>query len=413
MKVAVLKETFPSERRVALVPAMVSGLVKTGFEIHVEKDAGAEAGFPDQEYADKGAQVGADRESLWDADLILQVRASGANLDRAADEASKLKKGAVIIAMCDPLGEPAATQKYAEAGATLFSLELIPRITRAQSMDVLSSMATVAGYKAVLHAAEALPKMFPMMMTAAGTLSPARVFIVGAGVAGLQAIATAKRLGAIVSAYDVRPAVKEQCESLGAKFVEMELDTGSAEDKGGYAQVMDEAFYKKQREMMLRVVAENDVVITTAAIPGKKAPILVTKEMVAGMAAGSVIVDLAAERGGNCELTQPGQTVIENGVTILGPTNLASETPFHASQMFAKNITTLLAQMVKEGGWNFDMEDQVIAETMVTHQGQVVNPRVCEILGIEAPKVESTVEQPPQEEKPKGDDPNTYKLSSD
>ena len=413
MKVAVLKETFPGENRVALVPSVVAGLIKSGFEVLIEKEAGAAAGFLDAEYTGKGAQV-VDRSDLFDADVLLGVRAGGANPDRYAEDIGQLKDGQVVIAMCDPLGCPEDARPYAEAGTSLFSLELIPRITRAQSMDVLSSMATVAGYKAVLQAAEALPKMFPMMMTAAGTLKPARVFIVGAGVAGLQAIATAKRLGAVVLAYDVRPVVKEQCESLGAKFVELELETEKSEDSGGYAQEMDEAFYTKQREMMNRVIADSDVVITTAAVPGKKAPILVTAEMVEGMASGSVVVDLAAERGGNCELTEPGKTVVKKGVKILGPTNLASETPCHASQMFAKNITTFLAQMVKEGKICFDMDDEVIAETMVTRGGNVVHPRVCEALGIETPATESVEEATPDHliGQPEADD-DTYGLSSD
>jgi NAD(P) transhydrogenase subunit alpha len=251
-------------------------------------------------------------------------------------------------------------------------------------MDVLSSMATIAGYKGVLLAAEALPKMFPMFMTAAGTIKAAKVFVVGVGVAGLQAIATARRLGAVVSAYDIRPAVKEQVESLGAKFVEMDLEAGSSEDKGGYAKAMDEEFYRKQRELMAKVVAENDVVITTAAVPGKKAPILVTGEMVAGMSAGSVIVDLAAERGGNCELSKPGETVVEKGVTILGPLNLPSTVPFHASQMYAKNITTLLLHLVKDGKLELNTEDEIIREMMVTNSGEVVHARVRELLGLPA-----------------------------
>jgi NAD(P) transhydrogenase subunit alpha len=261
-------------------------------------------------------------------------------------------------------------------------MELMPRITRAQSMDVLSSMATVAGYKAVLLAAGTLPRMFPMLMTAAGTVAPAKVFVVGAGVAGLQAIATARRLGAKVEAYDVRPAVKEQIQSLGAKFVELPLEAAAAEDKGGYATAQDESFYRRQREMMLKVVAASDVVITTAAIPGKKAPVLVTDEMVRGMAPGSVIVDLAAERGGNCELTQPDRTVVAHGVTILGPTNLASSVPYHASQMYSKNIITFFQHLAgKDGVLKTDPEDEIVRETLVTHGGQVVHERVKEIIG--------------------------------
>ncbi len=382
----------------ALVPSLVPALVKAGLEVVVEPQAGQAAGFTDQEYLDKGAKIADSRDEVFSADIVLQVRAAGANPELAAQDQSRMKAGQAVIAAADPLGCPQAAQDFAQSGATLFALELLPRITRAQSMDILSSMATVAGYHAVLMAAKALPKMFPMMMTAAGTVAPAKVFIVGAGVAGLQAIATAKRLGGVVSAYDIRPAVKEQCESLGAKFVEMELDTAAAEDKGGYAQAMDEDFYKKQREMMNRVVAEQDVVITTAAVPGRKAPILLTTEMVEGMAPGSVVVDLAAERGGNCELTKPGETVIHNGVTILGPANLPAEVAYHASQMYAKNITTFLLHLLDEGKINFDMEDEVIADTLITRGGNVVHPRVCEALGIEAPVAEKVVEETVEED---------------
>ena len=381
-----------------MVPSLVPALVKAGLEVVVEPQAGQAAGFTDQEYLDKGAKIADSRDEVFSADIVLQVRAAGANPELAAQDQSRMKAGQAVIAAADPLGCPQAAQDFAQSGATLFALELLPRITRAQSMDILSSMATVAGYHAVLMAAKALPKMFPMMMTAAGTVAPAKVFIVGAGVAGLQAIATAKRLGGVVSAYDIRPAVKEQCESLGAKFVEMELDTAAAEDKGGYAQAMDEDFYKKQREMMNRVVAEQDVVITTAAVPGRKAPILLTTEMVEGMAPGSVVVDLAAERGGNCELTKPGETVIHNGVTILGPANLPAEVAYHASQMYAKNITTFLLHLLDEGKINFDMEDEVIADTLITRGGNVVHPRVCEALGIEAPVAEKVVEETVEED---------------
>jgi NAD(P) transhydrogenase subunit alpha len=390
MIVAVAKETFPGENRVALVPSAVGALVKAGLEVLIESGSGSSAGFPDPRYVDKGAKIVASRDEVFAADVVLQVRAAGANPQKAADDQGRLRPGQVVIGMSDPLGEPKTAEQFAAGGGMLFALELLPRITRAQSMDVLSSMATVAGYRAVLLAAEALPKMFPMMMTAAGTVSPARVFIVGAGVAGLQAIATAKRLGGRVTAYDVRPAVREQCESLGAKFLELELDTAAAEDKGGYAQQMDEDFYRRQREMMLQVVAEQDVVITTAAVPGKKAPILITAEMVAGMAPGSVIVDLAAERGGNCELTRPGETVVKDAVTILGPANLPSEVPYHASQMYAKNITTFLLHLIEEGRLKeLDLEDEIVSDTLITRDGKVVHPRVCELLGIEAPAAEA------------------------
>ncbi len=299
-----------------------------------------------------------------------------------------MKAGQIVVGMLDPLWRPEACRELAEQGVAAFSLELMPRITRAQSMDVLSSMATISGYKAVLLAAEALPRMFPMLMTAAGTVTPARVFVVGAGVAGLQAIATARRLGAVVHGYDVRPAVREQVESLGGKFVELPLETAQAEGTGGYAKAMDEAFYRRQREMMAKVVAESDVVITTAAVPGKKSPVLVTAEMVRGMGPGSVIVDLAAERGGNCELSQPDQTVVEGGVSILGPTNLPATIPYHASQLYSKNVVTFLSHLVKDGQLAFDIEDEISRETLVTRDGQVVNDRVRAALGMESPPSE-------------------------
>jgi NAD(P) transhydrogenase subunit alpha len=290
-----------------------------------------------------------------------------------------MRSGQTVIGACEPLTELDAATEVAKTGATLFSMEMMPRITRAQSMDILSSMATIAGYKAVLLAADALPKMFPMMMTAAGTLAAARVFVVGAGVAGLQAIASARRLGAVVHAYDVRPAVREQVESLGGKFVELELDTDSAEDAGGYAKELGEDFYTKQREMMLEVVADSDVVITTAAIPGKKAPILVTREMVEGMQRGSVIVDLAAERGGNCELTVPGERVEHDGVTILGPLNIPSDVPYHASQMYSKNVTTFLLHLIDDDELVIDPDDEITKGTLITRDGSVVHPRVLEL----------------------------------
>jgi NAD(P) transhydrogenase subunit alpha len=285
-----------------------------------------------------------------------------------------------VIGTTDSLNDPALSTELAKTGATVFSLELVPRITRAQSMDVLSSMATIAGYKAVLLAAEILPRFFPMFMTAAGTIAPARVFIVGVGVAGLQAIATAKRLGAVVSAYDIRPAVKDQVKSVGAKFVEFDLQTAEAEDKGGYAKAMGEEFYRKQREMMGNVVKEQDVVVTTAAVPGKKAPILVTTEMVKLMNPGSVIVDLAAERGGNCECTKPGETVVVNGVTVMGPFNLPSTVPYHASQMFSKNLLSFFQNMVKGGKIELNLEDEIIRDTMITKGGEVVSPRIKELM---------------------------------
>ncbi len=385
MIVAAVTESFPGERRVALIPASVATLVKAGWQVRIEAGAGRGAGFPDQQYADKGAQIVSRVEAL-SADCLLQVRALGANPEAGKADLANLRQGQVVIGLCDPLGQPAAAQELAATGVSLFALELVPRISRAQAMDVLSSQASIAGYRAVLLAATTLPKIFPMMTTAAGTITPAKVFIIGAGVAGLQAIATARRLGAVVSAYDVRPAVKEQVQSLGAKFIEMKLEAGAAEGAGGYAKAMDEEFYRKQRELMLEVVAQNDVVITTAAIPGKKAPTLVTAEMVEAMPPGSVIVDLAAERGGNCELTKPGETIVTSDVSILGPTNLPSEVPNHASQMFAKNVTTLLAHLTKDGQWNIDTSDEITRDTLVAKDGQVVNQAVRDLLGLKPPE---------------------------
>jgi NAD(P) transhydrogenase subunit alpha len=312
------------------------------------------------------------------------VRALGANPQFGKSDVERLRSGQYLVAMCDPLGAPEGVQQAAATGATVFGLELIPRITRAQSMDVLSSMATIAGYRAVLLAAIELPKMFPLLMTAAGTLSAARIFVIGAGVAGLQAIATARRLGGVVQAYDVRPATREQIESLGGKFVAMELAAGDAEDKGGYAKAMDEEFYQKQRELMARVAAESDVIITTASIPGKPSPRLITEAAVAGMAPGSVIIDLAAERGGNCELTRADERVVAHGVTILGPTNLPSETPQHASQMYANNVAKFVANLVADGQVNLNLDDEIIRDTLLTRDGQVANPRLRDLLQLPA-----------------------------
>jgi NAD(P) transhydrogenase subunit alpha len=383
MIIGVPKETLPGERRVALVPMTIGALTKSGVEVLVETGAGTEAGFPDAGYLDKGAKIANSRSEVFgSADVIVQVRALGANPEAGRGDLELMRQGQTVIGLFEPLTALDEGKAVADRGVTLFAMELIPRITRAQSMDVLSSMATIAGYKAVLLAADHLPKMFPMMMTAAGTIAPAKAFIVGVGVAGLQAIASAKRMGAVVQAYDVRPAVKEQVESLGGKFVEMELETGDAEDAGGYAKALGEEFYRKQRELMTTVIAENDVVITTAAVPGKKAPVLVTADMVRGMAPGSVIVDLAAERGGNVELTKPGEVVVEHGVTILGPMNIPSEIPYHASQMYSKNLTTFLAHLTdKEGKLRLDMEDEITRETMVANDGQITNEKVREAMG--------------------------------
>jgi proton-translocating NAD(P)+ transhydrogenase subunit alpha len=383
MKIGVPAEKFPGERRVALVPASIPALKKAGLDVLVEAGAGERAGFTDSAYQEKGAQLVTTRADLFAAaDVILHVRLAGAAGDSGKADLALLRTGQIVIGMADPLGVPEGVRALAGRGVTGFALELIPRITRAQSMDVLSSMATVAGYKAVLVAADTLPRMFPLLTTAAGTITPAHVFIVGVGVAGLQAISTARRLGAVVEAYDVRPAVKEQVQSVGAKFVELPLETAQAEDKGGYAKAQDESFYQRQREMMKKVVAANDVVITTAVVPGKKAPILVTAEMVRGMAPGSVVVDLAAERGGNCELTRADQIVVEQGVTILGPTNLPSTVPYHASQMYAKNVTTFLLHLVKEGNVKIDPADEITRDTLITERGEVVNSRIRAALGL-------------------------------
>ena len=382
MIVGVPKETFPGERRVALVPGALPPLAKASLDVLVEMSAGASAGFPDAAYVEKGARIAESHAQLFaEADVVLQVRSPGAAGEAGRADAELLRAGQAIVGFSEPLGAPAAARDVAERGVSALSMELIPRITRAQSMDALSSMATIAGYKAVLLAADALPRMFPMMMTAAGTITPARVFVVGAGVAGLQAIASARRLGARVEAYDVRPVVKEQVESLGANFVELPLETSESEDAGGYAKAQDESFYRRQRETMTRVVANSDVVITTALVPGKTAPILVTAEMVDGMAPGSVVVDLAAERGGNCELTKGNEVVVSpSGVTILGPTNPTSTVPYHASQMYAKNISTLLLHLVKDGALVLDLDDEITAGTLVSHEGRVVHPRVQELL---------------------------------
>jgi NAD(P) transhydrogenase subunit alpha len=388
MKIGVPAEKFSGERRVALVPASIAPLKKAGLDVLIQQGAGERAGFTDAAYREKGAQIVPTRSEIFAAaDIMLHVRMAGAAGDQGAQDLSLMRSGQIVIGMADPLGAPQGIGELAQRNVTAFALELIPRITRAQSMDVLSSMATIAGYKAVLLAAGTLPRMFPLLTTAAGTVTPAHVFIVGVGVAGLQAISTARRLGAVVEAYDVRPAVKEQVQSVGAKFVELPLETAQAEDKGGYAKAQDEAFYQRQREMMKRVVAANDVVITTAVVPGKKAPVLVTAEMVRGMAPGSVIVDLAAERGGNCELTRPDQTVVEQGVTILGPTNLPATVPYHGSQMYAKNITTFLLHLVKDGNVKVDATDEITRDTLLAERGEVVNARIREALGLPEAKL--------------------------
>ena len=380
----VVTESAPGERRVAVVPSALSVLNKTGAQIVMEMGAGAASGFPDSEYAEKGVRLVKTRAEVFAAaEVILQVRSLGANPETGEADLALLRNGQTVIGLGEPLTAGAAAKSLAGRGVSYLAMELMPRITRAQSMDALSSMATIAGYKAVLIAADSLNRMFPMLMTAAGTLTPARVLVIGAGVAGLQAIATARRLGAVVSGYDIRSAVKEQIESLGARFVVLNIESGGAEDKGGYAKAMGEDFYRKQQEALGNVLADQQVVITTAAVPGRKAPILITRAMAQRMAPGSVIVDIAAERGGNCELTKPGEVVEEKGVRIYGPVNLPSTIPYHASQMYAKNILTFLKYLInKEGNLTLNREDEIVKETMVTHGGEVVHPRVRELLGL-------------------------------
>ena len=410
MKAAVLKERFPDERRVALLPENVQKLQAAGYEILVERGAGLGSSITDEDYSAAGARLIA-REEAATADILLQVRSAGANAVNGDDDVQLMHAGQIVIGMCDPLGNAASIGMLAEQGVSQVALEMIPRISRAQSMDVLSSMATIAGYRAVLHAAYELPRMFPLNMTAAGTLKAAKVFIIGAGVAGLQAAATAKRLGAVVSAYDVRPDCREQVESIGARFVEVQLESDDAEDEGGYAKQQSEEFLGKQRELMAELAAKSDVVITTAAIPGRQSPLLISADAVASMKPGSVIVDLAAERGGNCELTQADETVVVHNVTILGPTNLPSEIPNHASQMFGNNITKFLLHLVNaEGEISLDMEDEIIQGCLVSHDGQVVNERIASMLGVEIEEADQRVaESTPTEV----DDPSSDFASDD
>lgn len=365
----------------ALVPADVPTLKKLGVEVLIESGAGLRAGFPDEQYVERGARVVASRAEVFAAaDVLFQVRAGGAAPLQAEGDLRLLRAGQTILAFLDPLWDPRQVAALAERGVSALAMELVPRISRAQSMDALSSMATIAGYKASILAALHLPRMFPMLMTAAGTINPARVFVIGAGVAGLQACAHAKRMGARVEAYDVRAAVKEQVESVGARFVELPLETGDSEDKGGYARAQGEEFYRRQRQLMREVVARNDAVISTASIPGKRAPVLITRDMVAGMQPGSVIVDLAAEHGGNCELTRPNEIVVEYGVTIIGPTNIASTVPNHASQLYSRNLVNLLKLAVKDGRLALDTDDEIVRETLVAHNGAITNPRLRELL---------------------------------
>jgi H+-translocating NAD(P) transhydrogenase subunit alpha len=366
MKVGVPRETASGERRVALVPDAVKRLSESGIAVLVERSAGAEAAFLDEQYAQAGAELG---DAVYgEADVVCKVQRP------SDDEVAILRAGQVLIGLLQPLASPDLVQALAERRVTAFSMDSIPRITRAQPMDALSSQSTVAGYKAVLLAASHLGKFFPMLTTAAGTIAPARVLVLGAGVAGLQAIATARRLGALVSAFDVRPFVKEQVESLGATF--LELDVEGAEGVGGYAVALAEDQHAREQELIARHVAESDAVITTALIPGRPAPQLITGDAVRGMREGSVVVDVAAEAGGNCELTVPGETIVEGGVTIVGETNLAATVPVHASQMYSRNVYTLLDHLIAEGELALDFEDQITRETCVTHDGRVLKEPV-------------------------------------
>jgi NAD(P) transhydrogenase subunit alpha len=374
--VGVPRETFPGEARVALVPAALPTLAAGGLDAVVESHAGDAAGFSDASYVAHRGRIGS-REDVFEADIVAQVRTCGMNPENGRDDIDRLHPGQVVVGMSDPLVCPEGVRQAADRRIISFALDFMPRIARAQSMDVLSSQATVIGYKAVLLAANRLPKMFPMLTTAAGTVPPAQVFVIGAGVAGLTAIATARRMGAVVQGYDVRPTAQEDIESLGARCVLLPLEPGAAEDPAGYAKELGAAFYQRQQELIAHVVAGVDVVITTALIPGKRAPVLITKEAVLGMPAGSVIVDCAAERGGNCELTNPNHRVVtENSVTILGPTNLASTVPHEASLMYAKNMVAFLLHVVRDGELELDLEDEIIAGTLVTREGKIVNARV-------------------------------------
>jgi proton-translocating NAD(P)+ transhydrogenase subunit alpha len=381
--IGVPKESYPGERRVGLVPLVVPTLTKAGFQVLVESGAGEQAGYPDAHYAEKGARIVPERADVFrEADIVVQILCYGSNDVTGHADLPLMRRGQVLIGFLRPFGSAEVLREIASRGVTSFSVELIPRTTRAQSMDALSSMATICGYKAVLVAADRLPRLFPMLTTAAGTITPARVLVIGAGVAGLQAIATARRLGAVTSAYDLRPAAKEQVQSLGGRFVELPVEAKDAQDERGYARAQDETFYQRQRELLGRVVRESDIVITAAVIPGKKSPVLVTREMVDGMAPGSVILDLAAERGGNCELTRTGETVIEHGVTIIGAINFASGVPYHASQMYARNLTAFVQYLVKDGNLQLNQEDEIIRDTLVTHAGEIANQRVRDFFSL-------------------------------
>ncbi|AHJ29411.1 NAD(P) transhydrogenase alpha subunit [Nodularia spumigena CCY9414] len=386
MKIAVAKEIEVCERRVALNPDTVARLIKQGLEVSVEAGAGERSYFSDSAYEAAGATIISDTAKLWgEADILLKV-SPPQERENGGSEVELLKEGAVLISFLNPLGNPAVAQELANRQVTAFSMEMIPRTTRAQSMDALSSQASLAGYKAVLIAAAALPKYFPMLTTAAGTIAPAKVFIMGAGVAGLQAIATARRLGAVVEAFDIRPAVKEEVQSLGAKFVEVKLEEETTA-AGGYAKEISEASKQRTQEVVAEHVKNADVVITTAQVPGRKAPRLVTEEMVAQMKPGSVIVDLAADQGGNCACTEAGKDIVWNGVTIIGPINLPSSMPIHASQLYSKNLTSLVQLLVKDKALQVDFADDIVNAACITHAGEIRNQRVRDALQALSPQI--------------------------
>ncbi len=381
LQIGVPREIATGERRVALIPESLKGVVAAGGEVTIERGAGVEAGFLDEAYENAGARIAdSAAEVLGGSDLVLKVQPPRMR-ESGKHEIDDMREGAALISFLQPLNETERVERLAKRRLSAFSMELMPRITRAQSMDALSSQSTIAGYRAVLLAAEALPRIFPMLVTAAGTLKPAKLLVIGAGVAGLQALGTAKRLGAVTSAYDTRAAVKEQVQSLGAKFVELDLESGDAEDAGGYARAQSEEFYEKQRVALGKHVAVSDVVITTALVPNQPAPRLITAAAVAQMKPGSVVVDLAAEAGGNCELTEPDAEIVKHGVTLIGYTNLPSQVSNHASQMYAKNLVTFLQHLMKAGSLRIDLEDEITRGTLVTHQGEIVNQTVRALLG--------------------------------
>jgi NAD(P) transhydrogenase subunit alpha len=366
-----------------LEPAAVKTLVDAGVEVLVQSGAGVESGHIDGEYENAGARLAQTAaQVLGGADVILKVQPpQPLGSGDASHEVDLITEGAALISLLKPLDEPQLAERLAKRRITAFAMEFMPRITRAQAMDALSSQSSLAGYEAVLMAAGALPRIFPMMVTAAGTLKPSKLLVIGAGVAGLQALGTAKRLGAVTSGYDTRPVVKEQVQSLGARFVELDLDTGGSEDAGGYAKAQTEEFYQRQRELLGEHVAKSDVVITTALVPGQQAPLLIEEAAVKAMRPGSVIVDLAAEKGGNCACTQADQVIIAHGVTVMGPTNLPSRVPAHASQLYARNVVTFLQHLLEEGRLKIDLEDEITSGTLISHEGNVVNERVRSLLG--------------------------------